>query len=147
MNCQKKNYDTQVATNNYEKGDIIYCRDQTKTIGQCPKLKAKQWKGPYLIIEKLSELLFKIKGPRGKTTVQHHNRLKPYPKGDLPTWAVNLKKQLAAETLQKTKSMVDHADSSTQTGENLSEHCQGLRTLSGNVEKLPDIPPKPPEQF
>ena len=50
----------------------------TKTKGLSPKLQNK-WKGPYLIISKLSDVTYRIQeSPKGKPKIIHSDRLKPY---------------------------------------------------------------------
>ncbi len=43
----------------------------------CPKLQPR-WTGPYIIRQRISDLVYKIKKIGGKPIIVHHNWLKPY---------------------------------------------------------------------
>lgn len=88
---QKRNYDLRTSVNNYEVGDLVYRLDSTRHKGLSPKLKSARWIGPCVITRKLSELIFEIRSsPRGKTTILHHDRLKPFLSANVPSWAREL---------------------------------------------------------
>ena len=92
---QKKSYDTRISVNNYEVGDMVYLLDSTKKLGKSPKLKSDIWKGPCVIIRKISDILFEIKNsPKKRPKIIHHDRLKPYLTESSPQWAVSLQKQV-----------------------------------------------------
>ena len=62
---------------NYNLGDAVYLYNPSRKKGVSPKLQSF-WEGPYLIIEKLSDLVYKIQSaPSAKTRIIHHDRLKP----------------------------------------------------------------------
>ncbi len=58
---QKKNYDSRISVNNYTVGDAVLSKDDTRIVGLSPKLCAAKWKGPHLVVRKISDLLFEIK--------------------------------------------------------------------------------------
>jgi transposase InsO family protein len=88
---QKKRYDTRIAKNNYQAGNMVYALDTTKKVGLSPKLKTDVWKGPLVVSRKISDLLFEVKGaPQTRTKILHHDRLKPYVSRDVPEWARKL---------------------------------------------------------
>ena len=92
---QKKSYDTRISVNNYDVGDLVYCLDTTKKVGKSPKLKSDIWKGPCVILRKISDILFEIKNsPKKRSKIIHHDRLKPYLTDSTPQWAVSLQKQV-----------------------------------------------------
>ena len=92
---QKRDYDTRVSLNVYKTGDSVYYIDTTKTAGKSPKLKFAKWKGPALVTQKLSDLLYVIKASQNaRPKVIHHDRLKPYLCDDLPDWIIQLKSKL-----------------------------------------------------
>ena len=73
----------------YKVGDSVWYYFPKRKVGFNPKLQ-RPWKGPYLVVERLNEVLFKIQsGPRNKPMVAHHDRLKPYLAEDKPEWFVN----------------------------------------------------------
>ncbi|KAL5004068.1 hypothetical protein ScPMuIL_017524, partial [Solemya velum] len=76
--AMKKNYDHKVKHNQYNQGDLVWYYNPQREVGKNPKLQ-KPWVGPCGILEKLNDILYRIKpGPRSKTKVVHHDRLKPY---------------------------------------------------------------------
>ncbi|KAL5018859.1 hypothetical protein ScPMuIL_004581, partial [Solemya velum] len=76
--AMKKNYDHKVIHNQYNKGDLVWYYNPQREVGKNPKLQ-KPWVGPCGILEKLNDILYRIKpGPGSKTKVVHHDRLKPY---------------------------------------------------------------------
>ena len=66
--------------------------DSAKKIGQSPKLRSP-WRGPYLIVEVKSPVLYKIQDRKG-TSVIHHDRLKLYGGLDIPIWLKRLRNSL-----------------------------------------------------
>ena len=81
---QKKDYDLKVKLHPYEVGDLVYRIESVKKVGQSPKLQ-QVWKGPLLIIQVISPILFRV-ADRKKTYVLHHDRLKPCEDRDIPLW-------------------------------------------------------------
>ena len=65
-------------------GDLVYLLDSATNIGQSKKLQSP-WKGPYLIVKVLSNILFRICGQRGDSVI-HHDRLKLYEGTEIPLW-------------------------------------------------------------
>ena len=57
-------------------GDLVYLLDSATNIGQSEKLRSP-WKGPYLIVKVLSNILFRI---------CDHDRLKLYEGTEIPLW-------------------------------------------------------------
>ena len=92
---QKRDYDTRLAQKNYNEADMVYCLDSTKVVGKSPKLKSQVWKGPYIIVRKISDILFEIKGSlKGKSKIIHHDRIKPYLSNVVPQWAMSLQAEI-----------------------------------------------------
>ena len=57
--------------------------------GLTPKL-SRPWKGPFVVIRKINDLVFRIqKTPRSKPKELHCNRLWKYTGANLPTWFNN----------------------------------------------------------
>ena len=61
INSPKKDCDSRISSKTYKVGDLVYYRDNTRTVGRSPKLKSQIWKGPCVIVEELSDTLFEIK--------------------------------------------------------------------------------------
>ena len=56
---QKRLYDHHANAHSYNVGDSVFLFDPTKKKGISPKLQSR-WVGPYLVVGKLSDLLYKI---------------------------------------------------------------------------------------
>uniref|UniRef100_A0A803JFV2 Gypsy retrotransposon integrase-like protein 1 n=1 Tax=Xenopus tropicalis TaxID=8364 RepID=A0A803JFV2_XENTR len=75
---QKEYYDLKITAQVYEPGENVWVRDSTRKKGVCPKLRPK-YKGPYVIAQKLSDVLYRVCDTEGKhSSVQHYARLKPF---------------------------------------------------------------------
>ncbi|CAC5379235.1 unnamed protein product [Mytilus coruscus] len=75
---QKSIYDRNVKSKTYEVGDRVW-RNQKKNIpGQKAKI-ARHWTGPWIIIEKMSDIIFRLKFSKNSNPVTvHGDNLKPY---------------------------------------------------------------------
>ena len=70
----KRDYDVKVLENTYNVRDLVYISDPSYKQGTSKKL-AAPWKGPYVIIDKITPYLYKVKNNH-KETVINHDRLK-----------------------------------------------------------------------
>ena len=87
-------YDTKVALNRYETGDMVWCLAEARKVGVMPKLEPA-YDGPYLIKRKISEINFLLQLDKtGKEKLVHHNKLKPYVGDTPPSWLKKAKKKL-----------------------------------------------------
>ena len=92
-------YDTKVALNRYETGDMDWCCAEARKVRVMPKLEPA-YDGPYLIKRKISEINFLLQLDKtGKEKLVHHNKLKPYVEDTPLSWLKKAKKKLL---LQKT---------------------------------------------
>ena len=74
---QKRGYDHRMNKKSYKPGDSVYLYNPCRQKGVSPKLQSF-WEGPFLVIETISDLVYKIqKGPKAKIKIVHHDRLKP----------------------------------------------------------------------
>ena len=75
---QKSIYDHNVREKKYGVGDLVW-RNQKKNIpGQKTKI-ARHWTGPWIIIEKVSDIIFRLKFSKNSDPVTvHGDNLKPY---------------------------------------------------------------------
>ena len=80
----KKNYDLKVNVSKYKVGDAVYVLDTAQVKGKCRKL-SPTWKGPGLVVEILTSLLYKVK-LRGEIKTMNHDRLKICQDTNLPLW-------------------------------------------------------------
>jgi transposase InsO family protein len=74
---QKRQYDQRVRIHVYKPGDKVWLTQTRRFKGISPKLQSK-WIGPYTVVKKISDVVYKVKKSTGKSIVVHHNRLKPY---------------------------------------------------------------------
>ncbi|KAJ8380732.1 hypothetical protein SKAU_G00015100 [Synaphobranchus kaupii] len=75
---QKRWYDTRCRGQAFAAGEQVwvYCPERKK--GLSPKLRAS-WRGPGEVVERLSEVVYRIRMPgRGRLVVLHQDRLAPY---------------------------------------------------------------------
>ena len=55
INSPKKDCDPRISLKTCKVGDLVYYHDNTRTVGKSPKLKSQIWKGPCMIVKKLSD--------------------------------------------------------------------------------------------
>ena len=84
---QKKDYDTRISQNQYNKGSLVY-----KYNNFFKKLHDR-WSGPFIVVDVISPVLYKIRN-RNNTEIIYHDRLKPYQSDDVPRWVEEIKKNL-----------------------------------------------------
>ena len=76
--ARKERYDKSRKEESYDIGDLVLVYIPAVKPGEMPKL-SKMWKGPYLVLKKLSDLNYNIQRLKdGKVTVVHITRMKPF---------------------------------------------------------------------
>ena len=95
---QKDQYDLQLRQTKYQVGDVVLRRNDSFKKGHSNKLKPS-WKGPLLIVEALSPVLFRVHGPR-KTKILHHDLIKKCHDVELPMWLRRARHKLEEGCLQ-----------------------------------------------
>ncbi|KAK3749616.1 hypothetical protein QZH41_012954 [Actinostola sp. cb2023] len=100
---QKRYYDHRgVHHNSFNRGDPVWLHNPKRKKGRCPKLQNDVYEGPFLVIDRLDDLTYRIqKAPKAKAKVVHHNRLKPYEGDNVPDWLVS--KNSEDEEAKETK--------------------------------------------
>ena len=93
---QKRDYDLKLKIHSYEVGDLVYRLDTAKQVGFSPKLQ-QVWKGPLVVAEVISPVLFRIVD-RKKSYILHHDRLKPCEDRDTPLWLRRRRNSLLSKT-------------------------------------------------
>ncbi|KAJ8954280.1 hypothetical protein NQ318_005862 [Aromia moschata] len=74
----KQRLDTTSTETAFEPGDAVWLYAPKRMTGRSPKLQ-KNWKGPYTIIKKINDLVYRIQlSPRSKPKVVHLERLAKY---------------------------------------------------------------------
>ncbi|VDH98113.1 Hypothetical predicted protein [Mytilus galloprovincialis] len=80
----KQAYDLRVVAHQYKVGDVISKLDTASLPGKCKKLNP-MWRGPGVILKRISPYLYKVKMKKALTTV-NHDRLKLCRDRELPAW-------------------------------------------------------------
>jgi ribosomal protein L21E len=88
----KRDYDVKTFTKSYSVGDPVYILDTATPKGKCAKLRPK-WKGPGLVVRKITGYLYKVK-LRKKIETINHDRMKPCNDRDLPVWLSTERKKI-----------------------------------------------------
>ena len=81
---QKRTYDLHLHERSYEKGDLVYQRNEAGQVGQSRKLQPI-FVGPALVTQVLSPVLFRVEN-RNRSYVLHHDRLIPCKDRVIPLW-------------------------------------------------------------
>ncbi len=111
-------------------------KDDTHTVGLSPKLCAAKWKGPPLVVRKISDLLFEIKlSAKGKTKVIHHDRLKRYNGNELPGWIL-AQKLGEQEGTNKVTDVSDGKDKASQSVNPDNSKMQGTPVTTVNSNNV-----------
>ncbi len=71
----KRDYDVRVLQRSYAVGDVVYVLDTATLKGKCRKL-CSPWKGPAVVVERISASLFRLR-LRKSVFVVNHDRIKP----------------------------------------------------------------------
>ena len=86
-NRQKKYYDIKMSGDPYQVGEFVWLYTPLRKPTLSPKLQ-KHWHGPYLVIKKLSDAVYKIqKNEKSEPKVVHFDRLKKYVGPAISGWA------------------------------------------------------------
>ena len=81
---QKRDYEIHANAATDAIGDVVLLMNSASKVGQCRKL-AALWKGPFVIVQVLTPVLYRIASSK-KDWVVHHDRLKPYHDDPLLLW-------------------------------------------------------------
>ena len=121
----KKEYDVKSYQTSFQPGDLVYQVQSAMKVGESRKLK-NPLKGPFLIIDVLSPILYRIKG-RKTVSVVHHDRLLKGHDRDVPIWMRRMRNRFL------TGQVEDHGDGSL-------EDIWRLWTESIYAPKQDDVP-------
>ncbi|VDI71142.1 Hypothetical predicted protein [Mytilus galloprovincialis] len=80
----KRDYDLRVLEKSYQPGDLVYVLDTAQIKGKCKKL-GSPWKGPGIVISKVTGYVYKVKLQRVVFNT-NHDRLKPCGDRKIPAW-------------------------------------------------------------
>ena len=97
-NRQKKYYDIKMSGEPYQTGDFVWLYTPVKKVGVSPKLQ-KFWDGPYLVLERLSDAVYRIQqSEKSIPKVVHFDRIKKYLGPKVADWLAG-KEQTQPNTL------------------------------------------------
>ena len=91
---QKKYYDLNAIDEPYMVGDLVWLVNQTRRKGVCPKLQRK-WLGPFLIVDKVNDVTYRIQKSPTDSKVVPFDQLKPYKGDNLPDWMAEMREKLS----------------------------------------------------
>ncbi|KAJ8951466.1 hypothetical protein NQ318_000160 [Aromia moschata] len=84
----KQRLDTTSTETAFKPGDAVWLYAPKRTKGKSPKLQSN-WEGPYTIIKKINDLVYRIQlSPRSEPKVVHLERLAKYTGHNPPDWFV-----------------------------------------------------------
>ena len=89
----KKDYDLKVLEKQYKVGDLVYVLDTAQVKGKSKKL-SPPWKGPGIVLSKITPFVYKIKLQRVVFNT-NHDRLKPCRDRRIPAWLQDCKTKLS----------------------------------------------------
>ncbi|KAK3742155.1 hypothetical protein QZH41_007827 [Actinostola sp. cb2023] len=129
---QKRYYDHRgVHHNSFNRGDPVWLHNPKRKKGRCPKLQNDVYEGPFLVIDRLDDLTYRIqKAPKAKAKVVHHNRLKPYEGDNVPDWLVS--KNSEDEEAKETKTPAERKERETVQPEPTSSPSNVDQTTKGD---------------
>ena len=151
---QKRYYDRRANGRPYNNGDLVWLYEPNRKPGMCKKLQ-RYWKGPFTILQKINDLLYRIqRSPKTKSRVVHFDRLKEYRKrGDLEE-NNQITQDIACDVGEENPTAQEKITDTSSDEEYLKEQAQcslgiedGLRGLSmgegalqgtqGQINKIP----------
>ena len=92
----KRDYDLKAFTRSFCRGDAVYVLDTAVPKGKCAKLRP-QWKGPGLVVRKITDFLYEVL-LRKKLETINHDRMKPCNDRNLPKWLLKQRQDIDAGT-------------------------------------------------
>ncbi len=138
---QKKYYDHRCDRRPlFERGDAVWLHNPQRKKGVCPKL-SLQWEGPYLVVERLCDVVFKIqRNLRSKPKVVHANRLKKYLGENPPSsWLVPLTNDNTdKDQADNNESKEDSVESFQDQSESEIEENNAAESLSNQLNHESD---------
>ena len=83
-NKMKERYDAAANSEGFQEGQLVLLYNPRRRKGLCPKLQTN-WEGPYKVIKRINDVVYRIQRGRTKPKVVHLDRLARYGKdGSLP---------------------------------------------------------------
>jgi hypothetical protein len=88
----KRDYDVRLHKTAYKPGYLVYILDMAQLKGQNKKLDSP-WKGPGIVLEKITAYVYKVKLEK-RITVINHDRLKKCCDREPPNWVKKIQKEI-----------------------------------------------------
>ena len=112
--AMKLRHDAKASQEVLSPGDKVWLYNPKRKKGMCPKL-SSDWEGPFTIINRLSDVIYRIKGERrSKPKVVHFNRLWRMHKAATFTWS-------QSPAVSEEEDAEDHASSEVSSENNVPE--------------------------
>ena len=148
QNRQKRTYDLRIHHHAYDVGDFVYMIDSSTKIEQSKKLQ-KPGIGPFVVNEKLSSVLYRIKNRR-KENVVDHDRLKKCSDRTIPIWLTRLRHAVTKDMSLPKQDREEGTDEDacplesffSDEGPDILSSVSGDQGSSDNnpIATIPDIP-------
>ena len=121
---QKRTYDLKMVENSFEVGDLVLKLKAAGKVGQSRKLNPG-WEGPFLVIEVISPVLYKIQS-RKKEGIVHHDMLKLCQDQIIPLWMRRRRHRLLDldETIAYDEQELEDDEERTDTIDQMLATCQ-----------------------
>ncbi|VDI61792.1 COMPASS component SPP1 [Mytilus galloprovincialis] len=88
----KRDYDIKMRKNEYVPGDLVYIIDTASVKGRSKKLDPP-WKGPGIIVEKITSYVYRVKLEKSVFVI-NHDRMKKCNDRNIPAWLKRAQNQL-----------------------------------------------------
>jgi predicted RNA-binding Zn-ribbon protein involved in translation (DUF1610 family) len=102
----KRDYDSKMREVEYQPGDFVYVLDTAHIKGRAKKLDPP-WKGPGIIVERLSPYIYRVRFENVVATT-NHDRMKKCNDRHLPSWL-----SVAKQKLQEGENLLDVSKENT----------------------------------
>jgi hypothetical protein len=137
-NVMKRYHDVKAHKVCYTESDRVWFYNPQRKKGQSPKLMSP-WEGPYTVVDRLSDVTFRIKGgPRAKCKVVHANRLWKYHGPGHYTWTVPVAEPASSDADDETQRVEDldscATDQDLQMSQDSSERTDVIPVQEDAVE-------------
>ncbi|KAG7175851.1 hypothetical protein Hamer_G009876 [Homarus americanus] len=137
----KSNYDGNASQVCYEDGDKVWLYNPQRKKGQSPKLQSL-WEGPYTVVERLSDVTYRIRGRRkAQPKVVHVNHLWQYHGPGQYTWEDSEKQPPTTDEDQTEDPGRTQDDPGNPTMDQEEKHCpfSAELDLAGEEDRAEDV--------
>ena len=94
----KEIYDSKMSFKQYAVGDAVWFLQEARKVGVAQKLEPR-YGGPFVVTSMPYPINLTVQlDAEGQLRTVHHDKLKPYPGQNLPTWVVKVQKKLRSDS-------------------------------------------------